>query len=29
MTMSIFTVYELDWAVQIFKPLRLAVREKR
>jgi hypothetical protein len=26
MTMSIFSVYELDWAAEIFKPLRLAVR---
>jgi hypothetical protein len=26
MTMSIFLVYELDWAAQIFKLLRFAVR---
>jgi hypothetical protein len=25
MTMSIFPVHELDWALPIFKPLRLAV----
>jgi len=28
MTMSIFPVHELDWPVQIFKPLRLGVSGK-